>query len=178
MLHGPKTTLPLARRCNACRDPPFGQPDDGGTCPRQGCSSTQLQITVDGKTSTVTLTELAAMPQKTVKVHNEHTKKDEAYTGVALSDLLARSGFAVGQPTHRKMLHSYLVAEGTDKYWVLYSATEIEGSEHEADVLVATAVDGGSLGEDGQLKLVASADKKPQRWVRNLSAIRLVTVSE
>ncbi|WP_130417676.1 hypothetical protein [Edaphobacter modestus] len=118
------------------------------------------------------------MPQKTVKVHNEHTKKDEAYTGVALSDLLARSGFAVGQPTHRKMLHSYLVAEGTDKYWVLYSATEIEGSEHEADVLVATAVDGGSLGEDGQLKLVASADKKPQRWVRNLSAIRLVTVSE
>lgn len=140
--------------------------------------STQLQITVDGKTSTVTLAELAAMPQKTVKVHNEHTKKDEAYTGVALSDLLARSGFAVGQPTHRKMLHSYLVAEGTDKYWVLYSATEIEGSEHEADVLVATGVDGGPLGEDGQLKLVASADKKPQRWVRNLSAIRLVTVSE
>jgi len=144
----------------------------------KGAPSTELKLTVDGKTSTVTLAELAAMPQKTVKVHNEHTKKDEAYTGVALGDLLAKYGFAVGMPTHRKMLHSYITAEGTDKYWVLYSVTEIEGSEHEAEVIVATGVDGGSLGDDGQLKLVASAEKRPQRWVRNLTAIRLVTVGE
>ena len=140
--------------------------------------STQLQLTIDGKTSTISLAELAAMPQKTIKVHNEHTKKDESYTGVALSDLLAKYGFAPGQATHRKMLHSYLAVEGTDKYWVLYSVTEIEGSEHDADVIVATAVDGAPLGDDGQLKLVDSADKKPQRWVRNLSAIRLVTAGE
>src|ERR1700750_2978483 len=66
--------------------------------------STGLELTVDGKTSSVTLAELGAMPQKTVKVHNEHTKKDESYTGVALSDLLAKYGFSAGQPTHRKML--------------------------------------------------------------------------
>lgn len=140
--------------------------------------STELQLTIDGKTSTVTLAELASMPQKTVKVHNPHTQKDETYTGVSLGDLLAKYGFVVGQPTHRKMLHSYITAEGTDKYWVLYSVTEIEGSEHSADVIVATAVDGKPLGDDGQLKLVASADTKPQRWVRNLSALRLVTVTE
>jgi hypothetical protein len=140
--------------------------------------STALQLTVDGKESTVRVDDLASMPQKTVTVHNEHTKKDESYTGVALGDLLAKYGFAVGQSTHRKMLHSYVVAEGTDKYWALYSATEIEGSEHTADVIVATRMDGKPLGEDGKLKLVASADKKPQRWVRNLSAIRLVTVGE
>jgi hypothetical protein len=140
--------------------------------------SIELQLTVDGKTSTVTLADLAAMPRKIVKVHNEHTKKDESYTGVAVSDLLAKYGFPVGQATHRRMLRSYLVAEGTDKYWVLYSATEVEPSEHNADVIVATGMDGGSLGDDGNLKLVASADKKPQRWVRNLAAIRLVTVSE
>jgi hypothetical protein len=140
--------------------------------------STGLQLTVDDKTSTITLAELAAMPQKTVKVHNEHTKKDETYTGVAVGDLLAKYGFAVGQATHRTMLRSYLIAEGTDKYWVLYSVTEVEASEHDADVIVATGMDGGPLGDDGNLKLVASADKKPQRWVRNLAAIRLVTVKE
>src|ERR1700710_433056 len=74
--------------------------------------STGLELTVDGKTTPVTLAERAARPQKTVKVHNEHTKKDESYTGVALSDLLTKYGFAVGQPTHRKMLHSYIAAEG------------------------------------------------------------------
>ena len=88
--------------------------------------STNLQLTIDAKTSTVTPEDLAAMPQKTVTVHNEHTKKDEMYSGAALGDLLAKYGFAVEQPSHRKMLHSYIVAEGTDKYWAL-SVTEIEG---------------------------------------------------
>ena len=133
--------------------------------------STSLTLTVDGKATTLSVAELQAMPQKTVSVHNEHTKAEETYTGVLLGDLLAKYGFPVDKTTHRKMLRSYLVAEGTDKYWVLYSVTEIEGSEHNGEVIVATSVGGKPLGDDGQLKLVDSGDKKPQRWVRNLSAI-------
>jgi hypothetical protein len=30
---------------------------------------------------------------------------------------------------------------------------------------------GKPLGDDGQFKLVDTGDKKPQRWVRNLSSI-------
>ena len=135
--------------------------------------STNLTLTVDGKATVLTVADLQAMPQKSVTVHNEHTKVDETYSGVLLGDLLAKYGFPVEQMTHRKMLRSYVVAEGTDKYWVLYSATEIEGSEHRGDVLVAVAMNGKPLGEDGQLKLVASEDKRPERWVRNLSAITL-----
>jgi hypothetical protein len=73
------------------------------------------------------------------------------------------------------MLRSYLKIEGTDKYWVVYSLTEVEASEHDGDVIVATSVDGKSLGADGDLKLVSSEDKKPQRWVRNLAAVTLVS---
>jgi len=137
--------------------------------------STELKLTVDGKATTLTLADLAALPQTTIAVHNEHTKADESYTGVALGDLLAKYGFAVGKETHRKMLRSYVKAEGTDKYWVLYSATEVESSEHAAEVILATSMNGKPLGDDGQLKLIDSADKKPQRWVRNLVAITLVS---
>jgi hypothetical protein len=139
-------------------------------------ASAELKVTVEGASSTFSLANLAALPQKTVTVHNEHTKADETYTGVALGDLLAKQAFVVGQATHRKMLRSYIKAEGTDKYWVLYSVTEVEGSEHNADVIVATSMNGKSLGDDGQIKLIDSADKKPQRWVRNLTTITLVTV--
>jgi len=111
------------------------------------------------------------MPQTTVSVHNEHTKADEAYSGVSLGDLLAKCGFTVEQATHHTMLRSYVTAEGTDKYWVLYSLTEVEASQHNGDVIVATAIDGKSLGADGELKLISTEDKKPQRWVRNLAAI-------
>jgi hypothetical protein len=134
-------------------------------------ASTSLTLTVDGKATTLTVAELQAMPQKTVTVHNEHTKADETYTGVLLGDLLAKYGLPVDKTTHRKMLRSYLTAEGTDKYWVLYSVTEIESSEHNGEVIVATSMGGKPLGEDGQLKLIDSGDKKQQRWVRNLTVI-------
>jgi hypothetical protein len=133
--------------------------------------STSLTLTVDGKATTFTVAELKAMPQKTVKVHNEHTKADETYSGVPLGDLLVKAGFVADKSTQRKMLRSFLRAEGTDKYWVLYSLTEVEASEHDGDVLVATSVDGKGLGADGELKLISTGDKKPQRWVRNLAAV-------
>jgi hypothetical protein len=133
--------------------------------------STSLVLTVDGKATTLSVADLTSMSQKTVTVHNEHTKTDETYTGVLLGDLLSKYGFPVDKTTHRKMLRSYLIAEGMDKYWVLYSVTEVEGSEHNGDVIVATSMGGKPLEEDGQLKLVDTGDKKPQRWVRNLSAI-------
>jgi hypothetical protein len=137
--------------------------------------STSLTLTVDGKATVFSTAELQAMPQKTVKVHNAHTNADETYSGVPLGDLLAKAGFAVAKPTQQKMLRSYLRVEGTDKYWVVYSLTEVEGSEHDGDVLVATSMDGKPLGADGELKLVSTGDKKPQRWVRNLTAIALKT---
>ena len=135
--------------------------------------STSLTLTIDGKATTLSVGDLQAMPQKTVTVHNEHLKVDEIYSGVPLADLLAKYGFPVDRTTHQKMLRSYLTAEGTDKYWVLYSVTEIEPSEHNANVIIATTLAGKPLGEDGQLKLISTADKKPQRWVRNLTAITL-----
>ena len=133
--------------------------------------STSLTLTVDEKTTTLSVAELRAMPQKTVTAHNEHTKADESYTGVLLGDLLAKYGFPVDKTTHRKMLRSYVVAEGADKYRVIFSVTEIEGSEHIGEVIVATSIGGKPLGDDGQFKLVDSGDKKPERWVRNLKSI-------
>ena len=138
--------------------------------------STSLTLTVKDKATTFSVADLAAMPQKTVKVHNAHTNADESYSGVLLSDMLAKSGFVADKTTQQTMLHSYLRAEGTDKYWVIYSLTEVEASEHAGDVIVAIAMDGHSLGADGNLKLISSDDKKPQRWVRNLSSISLNTV--
>jgi len=67
---------------------------------------------------------------------------------------------------------------GTGHYFVLYSGTEIEGSVHSGgDVIVATRINGKDFGDDGEIKLVASGDKKPMQWVRNLMEITLVTVN-
>jgi hypothetical protein len=137
--------------------------------------STSLTLMVDGKATVFSTADLKAMAQKTLKVHNAHANADETYSGVPLGDLLIKAGFMADKTTQQKMLRSYLRVEGTDKYWVVYSVTEVEATEHDGDVIVATSMNGGGLGADGELKLVSTGDKKPQRWVRNLTAITLKT---
>ena len=51
-------------------------------------ASTELKLTVDGKTTTLSVADLSSMPQKTITVHNEHTKADETYIGVSLRSAL------------------------------------------------------------------------------------------
>lgn len=139
--------------------------------------STSLTLDVEGRATTLSVAELRALPQKTVTVHNARTNTNETYSGVALSDLLAKYGAAFDKQGQKQILHSYLRVEGTDHYFVVYSGEEIQGAGHNGDVIVATNVNGKDLGDDGEIKLVASGDKKPMRWVRNLAKITLVTVN-
>lgn len=71
---------------------------------------------------------------------------------------------------------AYLVAEGSDGYQVVYSVGEVTPDVHDGTVLVADAMDGKPLGLNGPLQLVASGEKRPARWVRNLVAIRVKAV--
>ena len=139
-------------------------------------ASTTLRITAKGKTTIFTLADLQAMPQHTLVVHNGHSKVDESYTGVGLSDLLAKAGYTLENGGHKTILHSYVRAEGTDKYFVLYAAAELEPDLHTGDSIVALTVDGKPLGEDGQFKMIVAGDKKPARWVTNLEALTVVTL--
>jgi hypothetical protein len=46
---------------------------------------------------------------------------------------------------------------------------------HDATVLVADSENGKPIADDGPLKLVATREKRPARWVRNLVAVRVLT---
>lgn len=144
-----------------------------GHAEKKAVPSNSLTVTVEGKATPMSVAELSAMPQTTVTVMNLHTKMQETYTGVRLSEVLAKAG-AEGAAHNKAMLRSYVRAEGTDQYWVLYSEDEVQPAAHEGEVIVALTKGGKPLGEDGQLKLVSTEDKKPARWVRNLVAVKLV----
>ncbi len=139
-------------------------------------ASTKLVVTVNGRAATLSAADLQAMPQRTLTVHNGHSNVDEMYTGVGLSDLLEKYGMTLKGDGAQKIYHSYVRAEGTDDYWVLYSAAELEFGLHLGDAVVALRVDGKPLGADGAFKMVSADEKKPARWVRNLRSLTVVTV--
>jgi hypothetical protein len=139
--------------------------------------STHLTIkTYEGKTLTLTPEELAALPHKTVAVFNAHSKANETYSGVLLADLLAKAGVPLGESVRGKLFMIGVVAEGTDHYGVLYSLAEVDPAIHTGDIIVADMLDGQKLGKDGAFKMVSSEERRPARWVRNLTAISVVMV--
>ena len=139
--------------------------------------STHLTIkTYEGKTLTLTPEELAALPHKTVAVFNAHSKANETYSGVPLADLLGKAEVPLGESVRGKLFMIGVVAEGTDHYGVLYSLAEVDPALHTGDVIVADTLDGQKLGKDGAFKMVSSEERRPARWVRNLSSISVVMV--
>ena len=139
--------------------------------------SSTLTFTVGGVSRQFSRNDLLKMPQSTLSVHNAHTNRDETYAGVAISDLLNATGLPFNKDTQRTYLHSYVRAQGTDFYFVLYSAAEMQPELNSARALVAISVDGHDLGDEGQFKLVSSAEKRPARWVRNLLSLTFVTLN-
>ncbi len=117
--------------------------------------------------------KLAALPQTTVKVWNAHVKAEQTYSGVQLIDLLTRLG--VSAKPRGKDLKLYLVAEGSDGYKVVYSIGEVTPDLHDGTVIVADREGGKPLTGSGPLQLVATGEKHPARWVRNLVTIQVRT---
>ena len=139
--------------------------------------STMLTLSIGGGSWQLSSIALAALPQTSVTVHNAHGNTDETYMGVAVGDLLAHFGLSFTKPNEKQIYHSYLRAQGTDRYFVLLSGAEVESTMHNGNVIVALQRNGKALEDDGLFKLVVTEDKRPARWVRSLTSLTLVTVN-
>jgi hypothetical protein len=132
----------------------------------------------DHKSVVLSAGELKAISHISVTIHNSHTNTDEIYSGVRLSDLLAKIGTPLGTELRGKALASYVVATGSDGYKAVLALGEVDPTLHAGEVLVADTMDGKPLdAHSGPFKLVVSEDKRPARSVRNLVSIELKEVN-
>lgn len=130
-----------------------------------------MRVSFGAQTKDWTPATLVGLPHVTVKVHNAHTNADETYSGVPLIALLTPLG--VSEKPHGKDLALYLVTRGSDGYQAVYSIGEVTPDVSSSIVLVADTENGKALAADGPLKLIATGEKRPARWVRNLVAIQV-----
>jgi hypothetical protein len=139
--------------------------------------SKSLNVTFQGRLTTLTVENLLALPQVTVHVHNAHRNTDETYTGPLLSDVLAKAGLVSNKETEPLILHSSVIATGTDHYFVLYSAAEVEPMFSTGQVIVAVMKSGLPNSEGGNIQLINTDGAKPARWVHGLSDINVMSVN-
>ncbi len=130
-----------------------------------------LKISYGKKSAEWTAPKLAQLPHETIQTTNEHTQAQETYSGVPLMALLVELG--VPQKLKGKDFRLYLIAEGRDGYKVVYSLGEVSPDVHEGSVLLADSVDGKPLADNGPIELISSGERRPARWVRNVTSIKV-----
>ena len=132
-----------------------------------------LVIKSASKSVTFSVADFHALPHVTISVHNGHTGATETYSGVPLATLLAKVNAPLGNELHGEAMTNYLIATGSDGYSVVLSLAEVDPDFHGGEVMVADTRDGQLLGENGPFQLIVSDDKRPARWVHNLTSISL-----
>jgi len=145
-------------------------------------TSPAATLKVEGKVATplaLSGADLKAMPRKIVKVVNPHDKKTEVYEGVLLSDIFRKAGAPMAHDLRGATMTTYVVAEASDGYRVIFSMAELDSDFTDADAIVADTVDGTPLGpNEGPFKLVVPHDKRPARWVRMLQSLTVSQLSK
>jgi hypothetical protein len=139
--------------------------------------SKSLIVTFQGHSVTLSVDDLLNLPQITIHVHNAHRDKDEEYTGPLLSDVLTKAGLVASKETEPLILHSSVVATGTDNYFVLYSAAEVEPMFSTGKVIVAVMKSGLPNTEGGTIQLVNTTDAKPARWIHGLANLNVMALA-
>jgi hypothetical protein len=138
--------------------------------------SHSLTLVNGATTKTLTVSDLAKLPQVTVHVHNAHRNTDEDYTGPLVSDVLALAGLAPTHENEAAILHTYVVAAATDHYSVVYSAAEMEPGFSNSKVIVAISKAGGPNTEGGEIQLINTDGARPARWIHGLTTLTVNTL--
>jgi DMSO/TMAO reductase YedYZ molybdopterin-dependent catalytic subunit len=125
----------------------------------------------------LTAADLKAMPRKTLKVDNAHSKKTEVYEGVLVEDLLRKAGVPQGEQLRGQAMATYVLVEAADNYRVVFAIEEFNSSFMDSEIIVADTMDGASIpGALGPFRLVAPHEKRPARWVEMVKSLTVARV--
>jgi DMSO/TMAO reductase YedYZ molybdopterin-dependent catalytic subunit len=125
---------------------------------------------------TFTAAELAALPHREQTTTDKEGKK-HVYRGVPLREVLHLAGAPEGKGIHGPVLAQAVLATAADGYQAVFALPEIDESFSSQTILLADQRDGQPLpAHDGPYQLVVPLEKKPARWVRQLTGLKVVKV--
>ncbi|HTE33188.1 MAG TPA: molybdopterin-dependent oxidoreductase [Chryseolinea sp.] len=138
-------------------------------------------FTVEGevlKPLKLTLHDLSKLKQTEVKAKDKDGK-EHSFKGVRLVDILDSAGVSLGKELRGKNLTKYILIKAVDGYEVIFSLPEVDPEFTGQTIILAYQVDGNPLPKgEGPFRIVAPNDKRPARWIRELTTIKVVFSKE
>ncbi|SDZ90796.1 Oxidoreductase molybdopterin binding domain-containing protein [Arachidicoccus rhizosphaerae] len=110
-------------------------------------SSQSAVLRISGEVTsplTLTLSSLKSLPEHTVTVKDK-TGSPHQYTGIYVTDVLAKAGVTTGHELRGENLSKYVLASCADGYQVVYSLAELDSSFVKNLPIIAYEIDGQPL---------------------------------
>jgi len=140
-------------------------------------AASDVLLTVGGKVDhplSLTRADLDKFTRQAVKAKSSNGKEHK-YEGVAVGDILQKAGVEFGEALHQDAAATYLLAEATDGYQVVFALPEFDSPSIDRLILIADRQDGNPIAAaSGPLQLIAPGDKGHGRWVRQIKSLTLV----
>ena len=119
--------------------------------------------------------DIGALPHQDATV-DDHGKAVK-FSGVPLKLLLERAGVTFGESLRGKRLAACLLVEAADGYKVVFALPELDPGFTDRVILLADQADGHALdSKQGPFRVIVPGEKRAARWVRQVTALRVVEV--
>ena len=128
-----------------------------------------LKLTLDG---------LSKLKQTEARAKDKDNK-EHVYKGVRLVDVLDSAGVTLGKQLRGENLVKYILIRAADGYEVVFSLPEVDPEFTSQTILLAYHEDGKPLPKgEGPFRMIVPNDKRPARWVREVTTIKVVFSKE
>jgi hypothetical protein len=131
--------------------------------------------TADGHTTTLSSAQIAAAAHVTITTDDRGTAAK--FDGVPLATVLTMAGVQLGDSLRGPRLTEILLATAADGYKVAFALAELDPAFAAREVILADKRDGKPLdAKEGPFRIVAPGDKRPARWIRQVTELKVVAV--
>jgi hypothetical protein len=132
-------------------------------------------INVEGHSTNVTAAQIESLPHVTLDTHDHD--KPARFEGVPMSALLSIAGIQFGDTMRGPRMTEALLVEGADGYKVVFARAELDPAFATREIILANKRDGKPLdAKEGPFRIVAPGDKRPARWIRQVTTLRVIAI--
>ena len=136
------------------------------------CAQSLQMTRADSTVATRAAAQIATLLHVSINVKEHETPA--RFDGVPLSAALKLAGVEIGKGPQLTLA---LLVEAADGYKVLFALAELDPAFATREILLADKRDGKPLDDkQGPFRIVAPGDKRPARWIREGTTLKIVPV--
>lgn len=139
-------------------------------------SAQSLTVTnSDGRATTISAAQIASATHVSVSADEHGTAAK--FEGVPLATVLTMAGVQLGDSLRGPRMAEVLLVSASDGYKVAFALAEVDPAFDTREIILADKRDGKLLdARDGPFRVVAPGDKRPARWIRQVTDLKVVAL--